>query len=78
MVIRLINITDSKSSHALYNVPQPSNQPRRKKGNRKTEEFCIIYDSTERAKASAISILQYRHQFAVERASTAKMYVCHS
>jgi hypothetical protein len=62
MVIRLINIIDSKSSHVLYSVPYPSNhQTGRKKGDRKTEEFCIMYDSTGLPKATEISILQCRH-----------------
>ena len=62
MVIRLINIIESKSSHALQSAPYPSNhQKGRKKGNRKTEEFYIMHDSTELPKASEISILQCRH-----------------
>lgn len=66
MVIRLINIIDSKSSHELHSVPYPSNRQKgRKTENRKTEEFYIMHDSTELPKASEISTFQCRHTLTV-------------
>jgi hypothetical protein len=68
MVIRLINIIDCKSSHALHSVPYPSNRQKgRKTGNRKTEEFYIMHDFTELPKASEISILRCRHTLTVSK-----------
>jgi len=79
MVIRLINIIDSKSSHELHSVPYPSNRQKgRKTENRKTEEFYIMHDSTALPKASEISTLQCRHTWTVfEEPTPQKMYKCH-
>jgi hypothetical protein len=71
MVIRLINIIDSKSSNELESVPYPSNrQIGRKTGNRKTEDFFIMHDSTELANASEISTLQCRHTLTISKELT--------
>jgi len=80
MVIRLINIIDSKSSHALQSVPYPSNRQKgRTTGNRKTEEFYIMHDSTELPKASENYTLQCRHALTVFKELTPqKKYKCHS
>jgi len=76
MVIRLINIIDSKSSQALHSGPYPSNRQKgRKTGNRKTEEFYIMHDSTELPKASEISTVQCRHTLTVFKGLTPQKWI---